>query len=162
MRFGKDKLPYKTNIGIQFRYEMTKDVHAPGFYVYIEHGECFPDVGIWRPDSSSLGKIRDRIIEKPELWETVSNDKSFKKYFKMSGECLKRPPRGYDKEHPLIDDLKRKDFIAIMSIEDDKVLSLHLPKQLFIALMWQMSICDFFVVHWNFGIKNINYKKGEM
>ena len=36
---------------------------------------------------------------------------------------LKRPPRGYDKEHPLIEDLKRKDFIAIMPIDDDKVLS---------------------------------------
>ena len=34
-RFSKDKTPYKTNIGIQFRHERGKDVHAPGFYIHI-------------------------------------------------------------------------------------------------------------------------------
>ena len=29
-RFSKNKLPYKTNIGIQFRHEQAKDVHSPG------------------------------------------------------------------------------------------------------------------------------------
>ncbi|MEE9208740.1 MAG: DUF2461 family protein, partial [Gemmatimonadota bacterium] len=28
------------------------------------------------------------------------------------GDSLKRPPRGYDADHPLIEDLKRKDFIG--------------------------------------------------
>src|SRR5882672_12210854 len=32
-RFARDKAPYKTNIGVQFRHERAKDVHAPGFYV---------------------------------------------------------------------------------------------------------------------------------
>ena len=39
-RFSKDKTPYKTNIGIQFRHVLGKDVHAPGFYVHIEPGSC--------------------------------------------------------------------------------------------------------------------------
>ena len=34
-RFSKNKTPYKTNIGIQFRHEQAKDVHAPGYYVQI-------------------------------------------------------------------------------------------------------------------------------
>ena len=34
-RFGKDKTPYKTNVGIQFRHELGGDVHAPGFYIHI-------------------------------------------------------------------------------------------------------------------------------
>ena len=29
-RFSRDKTPYKTNIGIQFRHSLGKDVHAPG------------------------------------------------------------------------------------------------------------------------------------
>jgi uncharacterized protein (TIGR02453 family) len=123
IRFGKDKRPYKTNIGIQFRHEMGKDVHAPGFYVHIEPDECFLGVGIWRPDSTALGKIRQRIDEKSEEWLAVSNDKKFNKHFEITGESLKRPPRSYDKDHPLIEDLKRKDFIAIMPIDDTKVLS---------------------------------------
>ena len=32
MRFAKDGQRYKTNIGIQFRHERGRDVHAPGFY----------------------------------------------------------------------------------------------------------------------------------
>ena len=46
-RFGKDKTPYKTNVGIHFRHEMGKDVHCPGFYLHIEPKECFLGAGIW-------------------------------------------------------------------------------------------------------------------
>jgi len=58
IRFGKDKTPYKTNIGIQFRHEAGKDVHAPGYYLHIAPQECFFGAGIWRPDSTALGQIR--------------------------------------------------------------------------------------------------------
>ena len=123
VRFAKDKSPYKTNIGIQFRHEMGKDVHAPGFYVHVEPGECFIGVGIWRPDSNALGKIRDAIIERDTYWLSAIQDKNFKKHFELSGESLKRPPRGYDKDHPLIEDIKRKDFIAISHIDDKNALA---------------------------------------
>jgi len=122
-RFGKDKRPYKTNIGIQFRHEAGKDVHAPGFYIHIEPGECFLGVGIWRPDSTALGKIRQHLDEKGEQWIAAIKDKKFSSHYELSGESLSRPPRGYDKTHPLLEDLKRKDFIAITPLEDDKVLS---------------------------------------
>ncbi len=47
VRFSKDKRPYKTNVGIQFRHEAGRDVHAPGFYFPIEPDEAFLGVGIW-------------------------------------------------------------------------------------------------------------------
>ena len=123
VRFSKDKSPYKTNIGIQFRHEMGRDVHAPGFYLHVEPGDCFLGVGIWRPDSDALGKIRDSIIERDKVWLDAINDKAFKKNFELSGESLKTAPRGYDKMHPLIKDLRRKDFIAISTVNEKKVLS---------------------------------------
>ena len=123
VRFGKDKSPYKTNIGIQFRHEMGRDVHAPGFYLHIEPDDCFIGVGIWRPDSGALGKIRDSIIERDKVWLDAINDKAFKKNFELSGESLKTAPRGYDKNHPFIADLRRKDFIAISVIDEKKVYS---------------------------------------
>ena len=122
-RFGKDKTPYKTNIGIQFRHEAGKDVHAPGYYLHIENGNFFLGAGIWRPDSTALGKIRDAIIEKGEKWVSVRDDKMFIVRFALEGESLKNGPRGYPKEHPLIEDLKRKDFIAINEIKKTDVLS---------------------------------------
>jgi len=128
VRFSKDKQPYKTNIGIQFRHEQGKDVHAPGFYVHIEPHECFVGVGLWRPDAPALGKIRDAITANPEKWQMAKGNKSFRKYYEISGESLSRPPRGYDQDHPCIEDIKRKDFIAIAGVDDESVLSPRFKK----------------------------------
>ena len=62
-RFSKDKTPYKTAIGIQFRHELGKNAHAPGFYLHIDRGGCFAGAGMWHPDSPSLKKIREAIVE---------------------------------------------------------------------------------------------------
>jgi len=125
-RFGHDKRPYKTNIGIQFRHETGKNVHAPGFYLHIEPGDCFIGAGIWRPDSASLHKIREAIIEKDTVWMRISRDKPFLKKYKLSGESLRTAPRGFSREHPMIEDLRRKDFIAIAQIREKDILSKHL------------------------------------
>lgn len=129
VRFGKDKRPYKTNIGIQFRHEQGKDVHAPGFYVHIEPQNCFIGVGIWRPDSTALGKIRDRLCEHETQWRAVIKEKTFTQFFELSGDSLVRPPYGYPKDHPLIEDIKRKDFIAIAAIPDAKAINPNFIKQ---------------------------------
>jgi uncharacterized protein (TIGR02453 family) len=113
VRFGRDKRPFKTNIGIQFRHFQGKDVHAPGFYVHLEPKECFLGVGIWHPDAPALGRIRTAIAENSAAWIKVSRDKKFSKTYELAGDSLANAPRGYAKDHPLLEDLKRKDFIAI-------------------------------------------------
>jgi len=123
IRFGNDKRPYKTNIGIQFRHEVGKDVHAPGFYLHIEPNDCFVAVGLWRPDASALGKIRDGIVEQGEAWITARDDKTFNQKFSLAGAALTNAPRGYAKDHPLLPDLKRKDFIAIAQLRDADIIS---------------------------------------
>ena len=45
-RFWGKEEPYKTNVGIQFRHEFGKDIHAPGFYVHLEPGDVFLGGGI--------------------------------------------------------------------------------------------------------------------
>lgn len=112
-RFSRDKTPYKTNIGIQFRHALGKDIHAPGFYVHIATDECFFAVGCWHPDSDALGLLRDHIAQKPEKWFSARDDKKFVAQWDLWGDSLTRPPRGYAANHPAIEDLKRKDFVAI-------------------------------------------------
>ena len=121
-RFSKDKTPYKTNIGIQFRHEQAKDVHAPGYYVHIEPARVFLGAGMWRPATDALYGIRQRIAERPTEWEAARDDDGFRQYFELGGESLKRPPRGFDPDHPNIEDLKRKDFIAVRDMPPDAVL----------------------------------------
>jgi uncharacterized protein (TIGR02453 family) len=112
-RFSRDKTPYKTNIGIQFRHQLGKDIHAPGFYVHIASDECFFAAGCWHPEPDALNKIRNMIAEKPEKWIAARDDKKFLAQWNLRGDSLTRPPRGYDANHPLIADIKRKDFVAL-------------------------------------------------
>jgi len=122
MRFSKLKIPYKTNIGIQFRHEQGKDVHAPGFYVHIEASEVFIGVGMWHPDAVALKAVRNHIDTFAQSWsDTIKNNK-FKQHFNLVGDTLKRAPKGYPMDHPLIVDLKRKDFIAVAQIPPELVL----------------------------------------
>ncbi len=116
VRFGKDKTPYKTNIGIQFRHVAGKDVHAPGFYMHIERSEIFVGAGIWRPDSTTIKNMRMAMDESPAAWKKIKN-KVLKEGFALHGDSLKKAPRGYDPEHPLIEDLRRKDFIVIQNLK---------------------------------------------
>ncbi len=116
-RFSNNKLPYKTNIGIQFRHERAKDVHSPGYYVHISADGVFVGIGMWRPDSVPLRQIRERIAAHPGEWTRAIGSPAFKRNFELGGESLRRPPRGFAKEHPLIDDIKRKSFMAVRNMQ---------------------------------------------
>ena len=121
-RFSRDKTPYKTNIGIQFRHELGRDVHAPGYYLHIEPDTAFIGAGMWRPAADPLALIRRRIVDKPTAWQSARDDKRFRRHFSLGGESLTRAPRGFDREHPLIEDIKRKDFIAVKELDVSDVL----------------------------------------
>jgi uncharacterized protein (TIGR02453 family) len=122
-RFAKDKSPYKTHTGIQFRHEQGRDVHAPGFYLHLEPGSVFVGAGIWRPDTTTLASIREAIDSRPEQWTQALRESRIGEMFELEGDSLKRPPSGYDVSHPRLDDLKRKDFIAVAKLEEETVTS---------------------------------------
>jgi len=103
VRFSKDKRPYKENAGCYFRHDAGKTVAAPGFYMHFAPDDVFFGGGCYMPAPPTLAKIRDAIVERPASWKKVGP---------VRGESLSRPPRGYDPNHPLIEDLKRKSFYA--------------------------------------------------
>jgi len=118
VRFARDKSPYKTAAAAQFNHAQGNNVHTPGFYLHLEPGNVFACGGIWQPDSATLGMIRDAIVEHPEKWKRAISGKAFKSLCAMDGEILSRPPRGYDPSHPLIEDLKRKDILALVAFDE--------------------------------------------
>ena len=122
-RFSKDKRPYKTHTGIHFRHEAAKDAHAPGFYLHLQPGSVFAGVGIWRPGGPTVRSIREAIDENPDAWLRVSGDKRFRASFELSGDSLIRAPKGFKIDHPLIEDLRRKDFIGVAHLSESSVLS---------------------------------------
>lgn len=123
VRFSKDKRPYKTHAAAHFRHRAGKDVHAPGFYLHIEPGRVLAGCGIWKPDSAAQLAIRKRIAAKPEEWRALVSAPAFRKHVVLHGDSLKRPPQGFDSGHPLIEDIKRKDFIAMVEMDDGDVMA---------------------------------------
>ncbi len=121
-RFAKDKTPYKTNVGIQFRHEFGRDVHAPGFYVHIAPDECFLGIGTWRPDRASLVQIRQAIVDGGERWRRATRSRKFREHFQLAGDTLKRPPRDFPSDHPLVEDLKRTDIVGMAALQRRDVL----------------------------------------
>ena len=121
VRFSKDKSPYKTQAAVHFRHEAGKSAHAPGFYLHLAPDEVFAGAGIWRPDSATVGRIRGRIVDDPGDWETAVGNPEFAAAFDLTGDSLKRPPKGFDPDHPLINDLKRKDHVATCHFDQDEI-----------------------------------------
>lgn len=122
VRFSKNKQPYKTNVGIQFRHALGRDIHAPGFYVHLEPESCFLGAGIWSPASDALGAIRSHIDQNPKAWIRARDSKAFNEVYDLSNEdSLKTAPKGYAKDHPLIADLRRKHFIGARNLTDKEV-----------------------------------------
>lgn len=125
MRFSNDPTPYKTNVGIQFRHEAGKDVHAPGIYVHIEPGSSFAGVGLWSPETSVAHSIRRHINDHPEAWRHAAHAGAFENTWSLSHpeESLKRLPKQYDPDHPFADDMRLKSFIASRSLSQKAVTS---------------------------------------
>lgn len=121
VRFSKDKSPYKTHVGISFRHRNAKDVHAPGYYLHLQPGEAFLGAGIWHPDRDTLAAIRTRIAERPDRWRRVAHGPAFRERYRLGGDSLKRAPAGFDPDHPLIEDLRRKDHIASAMLDERTV-----------------------------------------
>ena len=124
VRFSRDKSPYKTNVGIQFRHESGKDVHAPGYYVHIAVDDCFIGVGSYMPDRDALAAYRRAIDEHPRQWRQLKQLADSPDWqFGGHHDKLKRPPRGYAADHPLIEDIKMKHFILTHNLEPEDVTS---------------------------------------
>jgi len=113
-RFSKDKRPYKTHAGLSFRHADGRDVHAPVFYLHLEPGSVFAAAGMWRPPAESVKLVRDAIVAHPERWRRATRTCPLGEH----ADGLKRAPRGYDPEHPLVEDLKRQSFITATSFTE--------------------------------------------
>lgn len=123
VRFSKDKTPYKAHFAGSFS-RLGKQLRG-GYYLRIRPGESFLAGGFWEPNKEDLLRIRKEIeVDASEIRE-ILEDKNYQHYFgnTFDGEELKTAPRGFDKEHPDVDLLRKKGFIAVRNFTDEEVLS---------------------------------------
>ena len=108
--------------------------------------ECFVGAGCWRPQRETLAAIRRAIDQDPAAWKKARDQKVFRKSFQLAGESLKTSPRDYPKDHPMIEDLRRIDFIGVAQltpqdfIDSDAVQ--RVAKQIRDAKPMMKFLCD--------------------
>ena len=124
-RFARDKSVYKTNLGaFMVRGGKKNGDRFPGYYFHIEPGSSFVAGGAYVPPAPWLNAIREKIDENADGLIRIINSKDFKKYFGgLDGEKLKTAPKGYPRDHPHIELLKFKSFLAYKSISDRELTS---------------------------------------
>jgi uncharacterized protein (TIGR02453 family) len=123
IRFSKDKSPYKTHVAAHFHHRKAKDDGAPAYYLRIEQGNSMAGGGVWQPATPALKKIRDAIVGDSKAWVRVTEGMKFGTGCSFAGESLSRPPAGFKADHPLIEDIKRKDFAIGFQLTDREVCS---------------------------------------
>lgn len=122
VRFSKDKTPYKTNFGAS--YARTKPMLRGGYYLHIEDNNSFIGGGFWNPNKEDLLRIRKEIELDAEELREIINTTEFKKYFgELVGEEVKTAPKGFDKNHPDIDLIRKKQFLVMRKFTNKDVLS---------------------------------------
>jgi len=104
-RFSRDKTPYKTNVGIHFGLQAARDFDTPGYYLHLAPGQVFMGAGVWHPGPDALRAVREAIVKDPRGWRQAKRGG-----LSHDEHALKRPPRGFDPDHPLIEDIKRLSF----------------------------------------------------
>ncbi|GIV36518.1 MAG: TIGR02453 family protein [Cyclobacteriaceae bacterium] len=123
VRFSKDKRPYKTNMGAAFSAH-GKMEQEPGYYIHVEPGNCFVAGGLYMPDAANLARVRQEIDYNGKALLDVLNQRSFKRFFGGLDDFdkLKTVPKGYPKDHPHIDLLRHKSFVASHMLNDNVLL----------------------------------------
>jgi uncharacterized protein (TIGR02453 family) len=112
-RFSKDKRPFHTHIGLHFWHLRGRKMEVPGFFLRVDSGEVLIATGFHQPAPDRLARIRRAIDRDQTGWTRATRDREFVKLWRgLEGESLKRVPAPWPADHPLADDLRRKDFTA--------------------------------------------------
>jgi uncharacterized protein (TIGR02453 family) len=121
-RFSRDKAPYKTNAGLFFALEAEKDADAPGYYLHLAPGEVFMGAGMWHPGADTLHAIRAAIVADPSGWKRAR-----RVGLSHGDDTLKRAPRGFDPDHPLVADVKRLSFTTGVGFTETQACAADFP-----------------------------------
>ena len=128
VRFSKDKTPFKTHFGISFHRE--KPALRGGYYLHIKPGDNFIATGFWNPDKDDLKRIRKEMEIDAQEFRDIMAEPSFKTIWgTLEGEEVKTAPKGFSKEDPNIDLIKKKAYLFTKRYSDKEVLSKNFLQQ---------------------------------
>jgi uncharacterized protein (TIGR02453 family) len=143
VRFSKDKSPYKTNFGAG--YSRTKPMLRGGYYIQIEPNNSFVGGGFWSPNNEDLLRIRKEFESDTTEIKKITSDNTFVKYFReLKGEDgVKTAPKGFDKNLPAIDLIKKRQYIVKRTFTDQEVLSDNFQEEVITTFLAMRPFFDY-------------------
>ncbi len=122
VRFSKDKSPYQPHFAGSFSRAGAH--RRGGYYLRIRPGESFIAVGFWQPEPKDLLRIRKELEQDAtEFRSIIGDDKFVKIWGSLEGEEVKTAPKGFSRDHPNIDLIRKKGFIFVRNFTDKEVVS---------------------------------------
>jgi uncharacterized protein (TIGR02453 family) len=122
VRFSKDKTPYKSHFAGSFSRAGAK--LRGGYYLQIRPGGSFMAAGFWEPNKEDLLRIRKELELDATALRELINKPSFKNTWgELVGDEVKTAPKGFSKDDPNIDLIRKKAFIFVRNFTDKEVLN---------------------------------------
>jgi uncharacterized protein (TIGR02453 family) len=144
VRFSKNKAPYKSNISAGI---------GPGgrssgridYYLHIQpDGQSFLGGGMWAPAPEQLARYRQEVYYNAAELKDIINESSFRAFFpQIHGEVLKTTPKGYEKDHPEIELLRRKELFFSHPFSDKEVTSKGFAENTLKGIKLLKPYCDY-------------------
>ena len=112
-RFSEDKTPLKTNAAAVFPWKGLARHEGAGLYFEIAPGWVWIGGGMYAPQSPQLIKVRAHIVDTwPEIKKITAARTFVGRVTALHGEKLSRVPRGFPRDHPAVEFLKHRQFLA--------------------------------------------------
>ena len=123
-RLSRDKRPYKSVVKMAFKHAgVPRGAADPGFFLELKPGGGWAAGGVYMADAAALTRIRDAIANDPGGWQAVRDRPEFLPMFGPPASALKNVPARYPADHPLADDLRRRDYVWHLHFPEADVCS---------------------------------------
>lgn len=118
VRFSPNKTPYNTHFSAMISSEGRRSKKGPYYLRIKPDGVSVVAGGIWEGKAAMFQAIRQEIDYNIADFKAILTAPKFKDYFgEVWGESLKRPPKGFDPNHPEIELLKKKQFLFYRELD---------------------------------------------
>ncbi|HWC18488.1 MAG TPA: DUF2461 domain-containing protein, partial [Terriglobales bacterium] len=120
-RFSKDKRPYKTHVAATFYLQNLAKAAGPCFYFHFTPKELLVFAGVYMPERDELLAIRNLLAERHQEFREILRGRALRSAMgELQGEQLSRVPKGFNKDHPAEDLIRRHQWF-LESILDGSV-----------------------------------------
>ena len=119
-RFSEDKAPLKTNAAAVFPWKGLARHEGAGLYFEVAPGWVWIGGGMYAPPTPQLVRVREHIVDTwPEIRKITTSRAFTNRVGTLGGDRLTRVPRGFAADHPSVDFLKHRQFLAAREFPAD-------------------------------------------